>query len=41
MFRDSYSPIDVSVSDLPYQVIDEEIYIQILAARRVPSEIGI
>lgn len=39
MFRDSYSPIDVSVSDLPYQVIDEEIYIPISDGTRLAARI--
>ena len=39
MFRDSYSPIDVSVSDLPYQVIDEEIYIPISDGTRLSARI--
>ena len=39
MFRDSYSPIDVSVSDLPYQVIDEEIYITISDGTRLAARI--
>ena len=39
MFTDSHPPIEVSLSDLPYQVIDEEIYIPISDGTRLAARI--